>query len=255
MKQSWIKYYYDILDFYFWEPQHLGKIKNAKSKYKTYEDIFKHLKKIEVSLNHQLALFFSILPQNILNNILSSIVKSKINDEYVYEGDRIIEIVNKLGDFTQPDFLFSNKKSLLALEVKVDSVSSLDQFMKYLFLYVLIKKDLPHIKNFNLVFLAKDEFKNIWKEKIENKDDLIEEFRSYKMPKRTAKGGINISLYRAEILEIIKETNIYFINFQDLSNFIEKEKYKLKNNKLGLGWINFMTSLQDEFKKRNLIKN
>lgn len=253
MKPNWTKYYYDILDFYFWEPQHLGKIKNPKGKHKTYSEVFSHLEKMEVVLNHQLALFFNIIPEEILNSILAGIIKSKKKGRYIYESDATTKIIEKLNDFTQPDFLFEGKDSLLAIEVKLDSTSSLDQFMKYLFLYVLIKKKIKTIKKFHLIFLAKDEFKSIWKQKFKDKNELLGAFRKYKIPVKTAKGGISIKPYKEEIINAIKEAEIHFINFQNLSHFLDGEKSKLKGNKLELGWVKFIEGLQAELKNRKLI--
>lgn len=253
MKPAWTKYYYDILDFYFWEPQHLGKIKNPKSRYENYTDIFNHLEKMEVSLNHQLALFFNIIPEEILDGLLNSIVKNKTKEQFTYESDATTKIIEKSKDFTQPDFLFQGRHSLLAIEVKIDSVSSLDQLMKYIFLSVLIKKKTKSVKKLNLVYLAKDKFEDIWKQKFENKNQLLEAFEGYEIPDKTAKGNINIKPYKKAIRREIEEADIHFINFKDFSDFLDKEKKKIKNDKLGAGWVKFIDGLQEEFKNRKLI--
>ena len=70
MKSSWNNEYYDIMNFYYWEPQHLGKIKNPNSKIQSIHDALSHIAKMEVSLNHQFNLFFQLLPSVILNDIL-----------------------------------------------------------------------------------------------------------------------------------------------------------------------------------------
>lgn len=254
MKPTWTKYYYDILDFYYWEPQHLGKIKNPNRKYRTYDDIFNHLNKIEVSLNHQLALFFNIVPESISNGILKKMTNGKVKDRYIYESEKTSKIIEKLNDFTQPDFLFEGKHSLLAIEVKLDSWSSLDQLMKYLLLYVLLKKKLKHVKRFSLVYLAKDKFDGIWEQEYKDKDELLEAFRKYEIPDYTAKGDINIKPYKKAILKAIEETDIHFVNFQKFSSFLDSEKKKLGRSELGRGWANFMDGLKGELKSRKLIK-
>lgn len=253
MKPAWTKYYYDILDFYFWEPQHLGKVKNKKRKNKTYTDIFNHIAKMEVSLNHQLALFFSIIPETVLNSLLNEITKQNIKEKYIYESYTTIKIIEDLNDFTQPDFIFEGRNSLLAIEVKLDSTSNLDQFMKYLLLYVLIKKKVKTIKKFNLIFLAKDGFKNIWKQNFKDKNELLKEFKKYKIPNHTTKGGIEIRPYKSEIRNVMKDTTISFINFSDFSQLLDKEKDKFKNKELGLSWIEFIEGLQKELINRKLV--
>lgn len=254
MKPTWTKYYYDILDFYYWEPQHLGKIKNPNRKYRTYDDIFDHLGKMEVSLNHQLALFFNIIPEGISNGLLKAMTDGKAKDKYIYESHKTAKIIEKLNDFTQPDFLFEGKHSLLAIEVKLDSWSSLDQLMKYLFLYVLLKKKLKYIKRFSLIYLAKDKFDGIWEQKYNNKDELLEAFKKYEIPDYTAKGDINIKPYKKAILKAIEETDIHFVNFQQFLRLLDSEKKKLGRSESGRGWANFIDGLQGELKNRKLIK-
>jgi hypothetical protein len=252
MKPAWTKYYYDILDFYYWEPQHIGKIKNPNRKHRTYEDIFDHLGKMEVSLNHQLALFFNIVPESVSNGLLKRMTDGQAKDKYVYESEKTSKIIEKLNDFTQPDFLFEGKHSLLAIEVKLDSRSSLDQLMKYLFLFVLLKKKLKHVNRFSLVYLAKDEFSGIWEQEYKDKDELLEAFRNYEMPDCTAKGDINIKPYKKAILKVIEETDIHFVNFRRFSSYLDLEKKKLGRSELGKGWLKFIEGMQSELKRRKL---
>ena len=49
---------YEIYDFLYFEPQHIGKIKNPKTTYNSSKKMIEHIKNLEVSLNHILNLFF-----------------------------------------------------------------------------------------------------------------------------------------------------------------------------------------------------
>lgn len=253
MKPPWTKYYYDILDFYFWEPQHLGKEKNPDSKYLSYSDIFNHLGKMEVSLNHQLALFFNIIPESILNTLLNTITKQAEKEKYTYDSDKTRKIIEGLNDFTQPDFIFEGTKSLLALEVKLDSTSSMDQLMKYLLLFVLLKKKMKNIKKYNLVFLAKNEFRNVWNDELKDTDEILKEFETYEIPDFTAKGGIDIRPFKKEIRDVVLHATISFVNFTGVSSLLDREKEQLKNKRLGKGWIKFIEGIQKELRDRKIV--
>jgi hypothetical protein len=61
------------MNFYYWEPQHLGKKKNPNSKIQNISDALDHISKMEVSLNHQFNLFFQLIPAALLNSILGNI--------------------------------------------------------------------------------------------------------------------------------------------------------------------------------------
>ncbi|MDP1814638.1 MAG: hypothetical protein Q8K92_09350 [Leadbetterella sp.] len=54
-------------------------------------------------------------------------------------------------------------------------------------------------------------------------------------------------------MKALDETEIQFINFKDFSVLLNREMKKIKNSKLGSGWIDFMRGLQEELKSRKLI--
>lgn len=55
--KEWTSEYYDVMEFYYWEPQHLGKIKNPKSQYSNQLKSLEHIQNMEVSLNHMFNVF------------------------------------------------------------------------------------------------------------------------------------------------------------------------------------------------------
>lgn len=61
METGWHDHYYDVLEFYYWEPQHTDRARFL-GKGSKYVQIKEHLRSIEVPLNHIITLFFLLAP-------------------------------------------------------------------------------------------------------------------------------------------------------------------------------------------------
>ena len=126
MSTTWNQEYYDALNFYYWEPQHLGRLTNPNSKYKNIEDVISHLRRMEVSLNHEFNLFFQLLPNELFNQFFNSLVDNFEPDDYKYQSLQDLKKLN-LKDATQPDIFFKGENNFVGVELKVTAKSSLDQ--------------------------------------------------------------------------------------------------------------------------------
>ena len=62
MEANWLDSYYEALEFFYWEPQHIGRKKNVDSEFNTIEKVVKHLRRIEVTLNHNINQFLILAP-------------------------------------------------------------------------------------------------------------------------------------------------------------------------------------------------
>ena len=62
MIPNWLDSYYEALEFFYWEPQHLGLKKNVSNELDTIEKVEKHLRKMEVTLNHNTNQFLLLAP-------------------------------------------------------------------------------------------------------------------------------------------------------------------------------------------------
>ena len=91
---QWNDEYYEIIDFYFWEPQHIGRSKTEKSRYKNMEDVKNHILNMEVSLNHQLNIFFRLAPEDFINKLVKNYFHNSFDDKYLFHGSLILEFKN-----------------------------------------------------------------------------------------------------------------------------------------------------------------
>ena len=62
MEPSWLETYYTALEFMYWEPQHIGRRKNPDATLDSIATVASRLRKLEVTLNHNLDQFLRLAP-------------------------------------------------------------------------------------------------------------------------------------------------------------------------------------------------
>jgi hypothetical protein len=168
MAESWVDRYYESLEFFYWEPQHLGRSKSSNSNKTSLKERLKHWEEMEVTLNHILKFFFALAPASVPSRIIELAFGHKDASGlhlYSYSQER------ELPKWTscQPDFVFIGSGSTLSLEMKLDHKSSVEQVLKYALLALALecshdkqdKADDSRLAH-RLVFLSKRGFQTLW---------------------------------------------------------------------------------------------
>jgi hypothetical protein len=209
------------MNFYYWEPQHLGKIKDPKSKIQNIDSALSHIAKMEVSLNHQFNLFFQLLPSDLVNNIFKKIDHRYIsNNRLSYQSVEDIGVLN-LNDSTQPDVFFKSKTDLVAVEFKLGTKSSIEQLLKYATLFAFTELHQENNFNYYLIYVGRDKFSSLFKEKFQDIDLVQPHLDIAHLPDTTKKGNINLVPHKKKIIKIGKAVNLSFVNYQDLYDIFE----------------------------------
>lgn len=246
MKNNWVNLVYDIYDFLYWEPQHIWK--QQKKLKISHKDTIENIKKLEVSLNQILNIFFTFIPHIYIIELMSYIYKNNsINDNYeIYlDWDDNIAWIDWA---TQPDILFQWNISNMYIEMKIQAKMNIHQFFKYLLLHAVLESQEWRMKNMYFIILWKSDFASVWKERYQDIDILKNDFQNYKIPSKSKKWNIDIEKYIPRIYELSREVNIWFINYSWLLDFCE-EKLTYENEvktKYLLKW------LIEELKSRKL---
>lgn len=166
-EDSWIENYYEALEFYYWEPQHLGRKKAVDSKLNSLAKVRDHLPKMEVSLNHQIRQFFSLAPRSFRNKLFRQALKRDVPGDFLITG-RDLYTRFELGKVTQPDFVFIEKDNLqsVSMEMKILAKSSVSQVLKYAFLASAVERKVSESQNMkhSLIMLGPGDFASFWKE-------------------------------------------------------------------------------------------
>ncbi|MCH8533252.1 MAG: hypothetical protein LAT65_20630 [Saccharospirillum sp.] len=155
----WTDIYYQAVEEYFWRPQVIGRISNPNKPSKPWSFWRSRLAKQEVPLNHILDFLFHIAPQALLDEVLVAMLGESMSGfELVAPSEGLID-----DNVVQPDIMFSNGKSLVFVEMKVDSKSSIDQFVKYAIAALQICADEPSLERVDLVILSRhSEHSKVW---------------------------------------------------------------------------------------------
>jgi hypothetical protein len=245
----WNEELYELIEFLFWEPQHIGKKKKINSKYENWNDVIAHLEKIEVLLNHHFSLFFNLISYKQKQSILSNLLKISLDDDFEISSMRTRNLETIIDNFTQPDLLFEGRENVVYVEMKIGAKSNCAQLLKYLILHILYEEKTKTSKNPYLLFIGVGNLQNFFTEKIETIEALKVLLYEYEIPPRKRINNIDIREYRVRALRLLETIDIAFVNYDDLGQVLCKELDKTKNEteqKLFGG-------LLAELKKRNLI--
>jgi len=253
MSTTWNQEYYDNLNFFYWEPQHLGKQKNTKSRFDNPYKVMKHLREMEVTLNHQFNLFFQLLPNQLYMLFFEAVFKNIEKDEYLYQSLFDIDAL-ELKDATQPDIFFKGRNNLIGVELKIGAKSSLEQVVKYAILYHFSQKNDDKRKNCHLLYIGKGNSDNLFKDKkisILNVQDYI---NLEMLPDKTKKGKISLRHDKQDILKIAKEMSISYLSYQQVYELFKSLRTKIETTSQYASTIEkLIHGMQNELLVRNLV--
>lgn len=153
---TWSDEYREIVEFYFWEPQHLRRPDRPWPGAGTQADqMWEHVSGIEVATNHVLNLYLAMVPFSMLND-------GWVPDEPydIVPSEQLRLLISAQGEFTQPDLYFRAPQRDLAIELKTRSRSSLRQLQKYTCFQALLAPTTP----LTLLYLTPWPDENIFEE-------------------------------------------------------------------------------------------
>jgi hypothetical protein len=231
MKPNWIDSYYEGLEFFYFEPQHMRFSQPASEELQALEQVakqatkadqvLKHLRKMEVTLNQNIRQFFCIAPNSLFEGLMHAIFGSsqRFNGEFRLYG-REVDSELDLRNSTQPDFLFVSDESVVSIEMKIGAKCSLDQVLKYALLGLAVEIKQQGNKHHCLLLLGRGDFTNQFKERFETLEVLkdhatkkeLDDFLRNKPSWATAKRG--------RLREILLGMDVEFWNYERLAEYI-----------------------------------
>ncbi|HKD86618.1 MAG TPA: hypothetical protein VKB58_17855, partial [Terriglobales bacterium] len=128
-ESNWLDSFYEALEFFYLEPQHIFLKKGSAAELETLakvvkkatrlEDVKKHLRKMEVTLNHNIRQFFLLAPNALRNEFFEKVFGTDFHGEFMMPGGAGIDKEFELQNAMQPDFLFVSELDVVAIEMKV----------------------------------------------------------------------------------------------------------------------------------------
>lgn len=186
MTPNWLDSYYEALEFFYWEPHHIRPKTKAAAEFEKLTKLAKrsskvawvkkHLRDMEVTLNHNLSQFFRLAPNSLPNDLFADVFKHKFDQTLALE-DRDVDAKYELRNSTQPDLLFISESSVVSIEMKIKSKSSLEQILKYALLGLAIenqdrKSKERYLKKHYLLLLGPGTFSAQFRARFETIDKL-----------------------------------------------------------------------------------
>lgn len=231
-KSTWNQEYYETLEFYYWEPQHLGKLKHPNTKYTSLQSALEHIKRMEVSLNHQFNTFFSLLPDSETNALFSHIFQRPFDEKFCFNSKDTRDFVESFKSATQPDLFFPSPTELVCIEMKVGAQSDFDQLMKYLLLSLIEGEKSGVTKQFSLLYMGVGDFTTLFKERCTDIDDLRAQFLTYEIGERTKNKSIDLSSYREKIYQLSQEIDIAYMSYAEFHKYLVELSQETSNEAL-----------------------
>ncbi|MEJ2649900.1 MAG: hypothetical protein P8016_16015 [Sedimentisphaerales bacterium] len=251
-ERDWTSEYYEILEFYFWEPQHLGRAKSSKCRYATPVEALKHVQKMEVSLNHMLNLFFRLAPSEVLLHLIADTTGNRAQSAMHLLSRQEVSAFCQL---VQPDLMFQGDSMNFSIEMKLNAKSSLEQAWKYALLHTLADMHNGKDRASYLMFLGKGKFSSLWKENIKSPSELYGFLRNAKLEKfqRKAEAVENISIDWKRVKETLEKTSILYWNYQTLKLFLKEFTEPLVNaSGAEQTFVHLINGLLAEIERRKL---
>jgi len=171
MEPSWLETYYTALEFYYWEPQHLGLKKNPDAKLDSRDKVVERLRTLEVTLNHALDQFLRLAPNGLRNELFGSVFGRSFLHPFHMHGRHVDDDFDLLAAM-QPDVLFESDADVVSIEMKIHAKSSVSQVLKYALLGLAVEMKRQAPRRHSLLMLGRGSFAGLWNEHFPNVAEL-----------------------------------------------------------------------------------
>jgi hypothetical protein len=249
MTNSWVDVYYEAVDLYYGEPQHFHQKSYEGAKTKPRIAAQEHVKRIEVSLNHQLKQFFAIAPRSLRNRLFEKAFGPSISGEFEMVGadyDGRYDLRNA----TQPDFLFLAHDKCVAIEMKIRAKSDIEQVLKYALLALAVERK-EHSRENLLLFMGKGSFSSLWREGFASVEDMRKKLESEK-PKFMAGLPERFQGHKDRFEEIVSKLSFAFVNYSELAGMLDADAPPFDGSKGSEVYRNLVDGMVGELGRRGL---
>lgn len=219
---NWLQSYYEALQFFYWEPQHLGRKKHATAEFNTAEKVAAHLGKIEVTLNHNLSQFFLLAPNRLRRDLFGRLFGHSFKEDFVLHG-RGVDATFELMNSTQPDLMFTSDDALVSIEMKIGAKSSVTQVLKYALVGLAVELRAGAPKRHYLAFLGRGAFAELWQERFASLTELRAAVAAEDGASFLAKCPLKFGSHGERFSLIVSELALSFINYAAFADFLRQQ--------------------------------
>lgn len=252
MEATWTESYYQDLEFFYWEPQHLGRKRHIDSKLNSLKKVQAHLRVMEVTLNHNLNLFFLLAPGSVRAQLFNRLFGRTLAGEHRMHGRGVGEAYGMAGS-TQPDLFFTSDDNVVAIEMKIAAKSSISQVLKYVLLGLAEELESGRQKVHHLGFLGKGDFASQWKERFRDPAELKKAATQADLALFLSRQPSRLSEHLPRFTEILANLCIGFSTYADFALFLEAAQPSASDGSEGASvYRKLIQGVVGEFKHRKL---
>lgn len=252
MTNTWVDSYYESLEFFYWEPQHIGCKKHANAGFNTFAKVRQHLHNMEVTLNQTLHQFLALAPRAFRNEFLGLCTGTVVDGSFVIEL-RDVDERFKLMNAVQPDLIFVSTNSTVAIEMKIGARSSVTQVQKYVLLGLAIEQVEGRKEKHSLGLLGKGQFTAQFKEGFNTLADLRSALHSADHGEFLSKQPPHLRERSQRFSEIASALEIGFASYDQLAQMLDASLANLSDTTAATEvYQNLLRGMLSELRIRSL---
>jgi len=249
---SWVDTYYESLEFFNQEPQHIGRKKYDDAQFRTLSEVRKHLRAMEVTLNQNLQQFFSLAPDALRNQLFQELFVVRFDEPLVMLA-RDIDVEFALDNCMQPDILFASDTDLVSLEMKVGAKCSVDQVLKYALLGLAAEMKYGGEKKHFLAILAPGTIASQFPERFGDIESLREAVLREDLARFLTNKPQRFRERQARLLDIVANLQLAFVNYKRLAEMLHEYAPSTSDESPGAEVFRKLVSgVIGEFRRRHL---
>lgn len=224
MARFWNANYYDLLEFYLFEPQHIApKLGSDGKRQRSVPESLRRLKRLETPFNHIFSLFFRLAPSSMIERLVhatmppASVSPSMLSD--LQSIGREAGTVFGLKSATQPDLLFVGSSAIVCVEMKVDAKTDAEQIFKYAALCAHI--DPAGAKKRFLIYMAPKDFSALWPAKGATLETAKSSALALAAALPAKLSGNSVLRGAGDRVAIVEALELGFISYRDFRRLLE----------------------------------
>jgi hypothetical protein len=249
---NWIDSYYEGIEFFNQEPQHIGRKQYADATFNTFDKVQEHLRCMEVTLNHNLKQFFLLAPNGFRNDFCEELFGTPFSVRFKMHGPQVDKDF-ALENCVQPDFLFTSDEHVVCVEMKVGAKSSIDQVLKYALLGLAVEGGQEKQKAHYLVLLGSGTIAKQFPQHFDTTSKVMDAVRGQDMAEFLRNKPVHLRNQQERFEQIVSQMRLEFVNYEGFARFLLNAAPSLDDETPGAEvFRNLIFGVVSELKRRHL---
>lgn len=243
---SWTKKYWDLVEHLYWSPQYIG-LKSIPQRHWTIdgdivsvpkemtnprgplyrrlrsgEDYETYVHRQEETFNHIFDLTFAITPGDIIGEVFGPLTSAGPDHSYQSLGRelRTRHFWGEHDNITHPDGFFVAENSILAVELKFNAKTSLDQLAKYVLLIVAEEMVEGRRDSLDLLYVFNSDPNDSFERQTSIEPDAVNETLFDALSRSVRKTKIRSFLHdnEAKFRDVLNRLSVRCISWKDFAD-------------------------------------